>query len=81
MHGLADHVVAAERKRDIAHAARYMTAREDRLKLPSRLNEVHRVFRVFLHPRCHRKNVGVEDNITIIETDLRGENIVGTPAY
>ena len=76
MHGLPDRVVAAKGKRDIAHPAGEMAAREERLELFCRLDEVDGVIVVLLDAGAHDEDVGIEENIAFIEADLLGKNFV-----
>ena len=68
---LADPVVAAERERDVRHAARRPRARELRLDPPDRLDERDRVGVVLLHAGRDGEDVGVEDDVLGLEADRR----------
>ena len=57
VHRLADHVVAAERKRNVADAAGNFRQRQILLDSPRGLDEVHRVAVVLFHARADGQNV------------------------
>ena len=62
---LADAVVAAERERDVGHAAADPHVGERRLEAPGGLEEGDRVVRVLLDAGGDREDVGVEDDVRV----------------
>ena len=73
---LADAVVAAERERDVGHAAAHARVRDRCLDPARRLEERVRVLRVLLHAGRDREDVGVEDDVLGREPCLRDEQVV-----
>ena len=63
MNGLADRVVAAETKADIADATASLHARTFFLDSCNCVHEINGVVVVFLHPRRDRQNIGVKDDV------------------
>ena len=80
VNGLTHHIVAAERKRQIADAAADLHARAGRLDDPRRLDEVDRVGVVLLEPGRDRENVRIEDDVRRFEPGAFGEQGVGALA-
>ncbi len=74
---LADRVVAAKRKRDIAHAAGNLHVRQQFLDLPRGLDEVYAVLCMFLHARADGQNVRIEDDVGRLDARLFGEQFIG----
>ena len=77
VHRLADHVVAAEREREVADAAADLGAGTDGLDDPRRLDEVHGVVVVLFEAGGNRQDVGVEDDVGRIEARLLDQQPVG----
>jgi hypothetical protein len=63
MNRLADHVVAAEGKRDIADTARDLRARAYLLDPPRGFQEIDRIVVVLVDSRRDGQDVGVEDDV------------------
>ena len=80
MHRLAHRIVAAEGKRDVAHAARNLHQRHRRLDLPGGFDEVERVAIVLLDAGGNGEDIGIEDDVLRRKTDLFGEQFVGALA-
>ncbi len=78
--GLAHRVVAAEAEGDVAHAARYLGARQVRLDPARGLDEVHRVVVVFLDAGGDGEDIGVEDDVLGREPHLVDQDAVGALA-
>ena len=76
MDRFTNHVIAAEGKRHIADAAADHRVWQRCLDLASRLDEVEAVTVVFLDTRRNCENVGIENNVARIETDLFGQDSV-----
>ena len=80
VHGLADGVVAAERKGQVREAARHHGAGERRLDPAAGLEKGDPVGVVLLDAGRHGKDVGVEDDVLGGEADLVHEDAVGAAA-
>jgi len=80
MHGLADAIVAAKRKRHIAHPAAHQSVRKFFLQYPGRLNKIPGVIIVLLDPGGHGKNVGIKNNVALRKS-FRGQNFVRPAQY
>ena len=76
---LADAVVAAERERDVRHAARGPRPRELRLQPADGLDERDGVGVVLLHAGRDGEDVRVEDDVLGREADDPGQQVVGAP--
>ena len=72
----AHRLVAAEREREIAHAAAEIHAGALRSDLPRRLDEIDGVLVVLFQPGRDGQNVGIEDDVVGIEIELLGEQPV-----
>jgi hypothetical protein len=77
VHRLAHRIVAAERERDIAHAAADLHLREEPLQLAGRLDVGHSVAVVLLDPGADRQDVRVEDDLARLEADVVDEDATG----
>ncbi len=80
MDGLARRIVAAERERDVGHAAGDLRVRQVLADPLRRLDEVDRVVVVLLDAGGDREDVRVEDDVLGRKADLLGEELVGTGA-
>ena len=79
VHRFAHRLVAAERERQVRHAARDVDVRQlvgDQLR---RLDEVEAVPVVLLHPGGDGEDVRVDDDVVGREADLVDEQMVGPP--
>ena len=76
VHRLAHDIVAAERERDVAHAAAGAGTGTLGLDPAQSFDELDRVVGVLLHPRANRQDVGVEDDVFRRETGLFREQLV-----
>ena len=76
VHRFANDVVAAERERNVRHAAGDVHAGAGRFDSRNRLDEIDRVVVVLLDAGGDREDVGVEDDILRREADLFGEQLV-----
>src|SRR5258708_14022786 len=74
MHRLAHGVVAAERKRDIAHSSAYLTMRQMCFNPSGRVNKRFRVRIVLLDTGGDRKYVRIEKDIFRREANLIHQN-------
>src|SRR5260370_21189491 len=74
MHRLAHGVVAAERKRDIAHSSAYLTMRQMCFNPSGSVNKRFRVRIVFLDTGGDRKYVRIENDIFRREANLIHQN-------
>ena len=77
VHRLADGIVAAERKRDVADAAADFGVWQVFLDPPRRADEINGVIRVFLHARADGQHVRIEDDVLGREADFFHEQIIG----
>ena len=77
MHRLAHGLVAAERERDVAHAAADLRQRKPGLDDAGRLDEVDRIASVLFDAGGHGQDVRVEDDVLRREPDLAREDAVG----
>ena len=73
---LADDVVAAKRKRQVADAAADLHARTGRLDDSRRLDEIDRVRVVLLEASPDREDVRIEDDVGGLEAGALGEQFV-----
>ena len=80
MHGLAHGLVAAERERYVAHAARDMRVRATLADLARGLDERHAVAVVLFNAGGDRENVGIEDDVFGREANLFDEQPVAALA-
>ena len=76
----AHRLVAAEAEADVRHPARDPRVRQGGLDDPRRLDEVDGIVVVFLDPRRHGEDIGVEDDVLGRKTDLVHQDIVGAGA-
>ena len=79
MHRLADRLVASEREGQVGQSARDMDMGTPRLDLAASLYEIDAVIVVLLDPRCHGKDVGIEDDVLGREADPE-QQLVGALA-
>ena len=80
VHGLAHRLVAAERERQVRHAAGNMRARQVRPDPARRLDEVDAVIVVLFEAGGDRENIGIEDDVFRREVDLLDQDVVGALA-
>ena len=76
VHGLAHHVVAPERERDVGNAAGNLGAGEVLFDPTGGVDEIERVVVVLLDAGGDGEDVGVEDDVVRIESDLIDEDAV-----
>ena len=76
VHGPAHRLVAAERERDVAHAAGDFHLGEELLDPARGLDEIQRVAVVLLDARADGEDVGVEDDVGRVEAHLFGQEVV-----
>ncbi len=77
MHRFAHDFVAAERERDIAHAAGDFHSGANLLDFSRGFEKVDRVAIVFFDARGDGENVGVEDDVGRRHADFFGEQAIG----
>ena len=80
VHRLAHRLVAAEREREVRHAAGDVHVRELLADLPRGLDEGDAVAVVLLHAGRDREDVRVEDDVFRREADLVDQDVVGARA-
>ena len=80
MDRLAHRLVAAERERDVGHAAGDMAVRQRLLDDARRLDEIDGVVVVLLDAGGDGEDVRVEDDVFGREADLLGQELVGARA-
>jgi len=80
VHGLADHIVAAEREREIGDAAARAHSLAALLDQRKGLDERLRVTVVLLDPSRHRQDVGIEDDVLWGEPGLLGQQVISATA-
>ena len=80
VHRLAHHVVAAEREREVGHAAAHLRPGAGPLDAARRLDERDGVVVVLLDAGGDREDVRVEDDVLGREADLLGEDAIGALA-
>ena len=78
--GLAHHVVAAEREREVADAAADLHARAGCLDDRRRLDEILRVVVVFFEAGRDREDVRIENDVGRIDAGRFGQQLVGALA-
>ena len=76
VHGLADHVVAAEGEREVRDAAADFRARQSGLNLARGLQKRHGVLVVLLHAGGHGEDGGIENNVGGRHAHFLGENAI-----
>ena len=77
VHRLAHRLVAAERERQVRHAAGDVHVRQVRADPARRLDEGDAVAVVLLDAGRDREDVGIEDDVLRREADLVDQNVVG----
>ena len=80
MHGLAHRLVAAERERQVRHAAGDMRVRQVFSDPARRLDEVEAVIVVLLDSGGDRENIGIEDDVFRREIEMPDQDVVGALA-
>src|SRR4051812_8159843 len=75
MHRLADDIVAAKGKTDVAYAAADLAARANLLDLPRGLDEIDRVVVVLLHPSRDGENVRIKNDLCRLKSDLFSQQL------
>ena len=80
VHRFADDIVAAERERQVAHAAAHLHARAGRLDDAGRLDEVDRIGVVLFETGRDGEDVRVEDDVRGVEARALGQQRVGALA-
>src|SRR5260221_1219855 len=80
VHRFAHDVVAAEGKRNVAHAAADFAIRQGGFDEPGRFDEIDRVIVVLLHPGGHGEDVRIEDDVLGRKAGLLGEHFAGACA-
>ena len=75
MHRPADGFVTTKAERQVGKSARIMRMRAEDAEFLYRLDKVDAVIIMLLNPRCHRKDVGIEDNILRRKTDT-GQQVI-----
>ena len=70
MHGLAHALIAAERKRQVRHAARHVHVRQVLPDPARRLDEIDAVIIVLLHAGGDGEDVRIEDDVLAAESRL-----------
>ena len=73
VHGAANLFVAAESERDVADPTGDQRTGTGLADPPRGVEERHGIIVVFAHPRSHRQDVGIEDDVTRSKTDLLGQ--------
>ena len=77
VHSLPHHIVAAERKRQIADATRYFCSRTGLFDNSGSFYESNSVFVMFLNTGCNSENIRVEYDVSRVETHLLRQNSIG----
>ena len=76
VHRLAHHVVAAERERNVAHAAGNFAQRQFLFDPPRGFDEIERVAIVLLDAGADGEDVRIENNVAAREADFLGQQFV-----
>ena len=76
VHGFADDIVAAERERDVAHAAGNFAAGQFLFDSPRGFDEIQRVAVVLLDAGADGEDVRIENNVAGREADFLGQQFV-----
>ena len=74
MHRFPHLIVATERERDIGNTTRNLRTRKVFLDPTRRVDEVQCVVVVLLDTRRNRQDIGIENDVVLIETDLIHQN-------
>ena len=77
VHRFTDHVVPAERERDVADAAADLGAGQILLNPAGGFDEIHRIVIVLFDAGCDGQNIGIEDDIGRRQAHPFRQNLVG----
>ena len=81
VHRFAHHVLAAERKRNVADAAAHFRIRKLGLDLPRGFDEIDGVIVVLFDARRHGQNIRIKNNFFRSNAGLFRENPIGSGAH
>ena len=76
VHGLTYRIVSSEGKRHVTDPTTYFRTRKVLLDPACCIKKVNCIFPVFLHAGCYRENIGIKNDVLVIELHLIHQNPV-----